>query len=221
MFVKLWMSKKPIVTINQEESVADAHTCLKQHNIRRLPVVDGDGALVGIVSQKDVLNFLPSMVDGSSAGSSSLAGSTQVGDIMARSPMCVNPLTPLETVAQLMRQHKIGGMPVVDDTGALAGIITESDIFAAFMEVLGAGGEGARIEMIIGKESRDLYSVMDIFRRYEVFVQAITVHHGFGENQRLLTIRVLGEELGDMLDALRRSGARINRIMPDPEDKPL
>lgn len=212
MFVKLWMSKRPLVTINQEQSVVEAHTCLLQHRIRRLPVIDGDGTLVGIVSQKDILNFLPSMVDGSSAGTSSLAGSTRVGDIMARAPMCVTPLTPLETVAQLMRQHKIGGMPVVDDAGALAGIITESDIFAAFMEVLGAGGEGARIEMIIGKESRDLYSVMDIFRRYEVFVQAITVHHGFGENKRLLTIRVLGEELDDMLDALRRSGVQINRI---------
>jgi acetoin utilization protein AcuB len=66
--------------------------------------------------------------------------------------------------------------------------------------------------MIIGRESRDLYNVMDIFRRYDIFVQAITVHHGFGENQRLLTIRVMGDELDDMLDALRRSKVQINRI---------
>ncbi len=219
MFVKLWMSKEPLVTISPDQSVAQAKACLQQHRIRRIPVVDDGGKLVGIVSERDILNFLPSASDGSSAGTSSLAGATRVGDIMARSPMCVKPLTPLETVARMMRQHKIGGMPVVEDNGRLAGIITESDIFAAFMEVLGAGGDGARIEMIIGKESRDLYNVMDIFRRYDIVIQAITVHHGFGENKRLLTIRVLGEELDDMLDALRRSGAQINRIQlgPDPE----
>jgi len=219
MFVKLWMSREPLITIDPEQSVAEARACLQQHRSRRIPVVDGDGTLLGIVSERDILNFLPSAADGSSAGSSTLSGATRVGEIMVCNPMCVKPLTPLETVARLMRQHKIGGMPVIEDNGRLVGIITESDIFAAFMEVLGAGGEGARIEMIIGKGSRDLYSVMDIFRRYDVLIQAITVHHGFAENKRLLTIRVLGEELDDMLDDMRRSGAQINRIQlgPDPE----
>lgn len=209
MFVRLWMTTK-LITIGPEQSVIEAQRCMQDNHIRRLPVVDADGTLVGIVSQGDILNFLPSAFDGSSRGS--LADSTKVGDIMTCSPMCVNPLTPLETVAQLMRQHKIGGMPVMDDNNMLVGIITESNIFSAFMEVLGAGGDGARIEMIIGKESRALYAVMDIFKRYDISVQAITVHHDFGENKRLLTIRVRGEELDEMIDALRRSGAQINRI---------
>lgn len=211
MFVKLWMTPAPLITIRPEQNVVQAQACLQENNIRRIPVVDADGRLVGIISQRDIMNIMPSTVDGSSARSSFLADATKVGDIMARQPMCVEPLTPLETVARSMRQHKIGGMPVVED-GRLVGIITESDIFAAFMEVLGAGGEGARIEMIIGKSSRDLYNVIDIFKKYDIFIQAITVHHDFGDNQRLLTIRVLGDELDEMLDALRRSGARINRI---------
>lgn len=212
MFVKLWMTPCPLVTIRPEQSVMEAQTCLQENRIRRMLVVDAEGKLVGIVSMGDIINSMPSNIDGSSAGASFLSSSTSVGDIMVRQPMCVEPLTPLETVAQRMRQHKIGGMPVVDD-GKLVGIITESDIFAAFMEVLGAGGDGARIEMIIGKKSRDLYDIMDIFKRYDIFVQAITVHHGYGDNQRLLTIRVMGEEIDDMLEALRRSGAQINRIL--------
>jgi len=216
MFVRLWMTTE-LITIGTEQSVIEAQHCMRDNHIRRIPVVDDDGSLVGIVSQRDILNFLPSILDGSPSGTSSLAGSTKVGTIMTCAPMCVTPLTPLETVAQLMRQHKIGGMPVVDDSGTLVGIITESDIFSAFMEVLGAGGDGARIEMIIGKESRALYAVMDVFKRYDIFVQAITVHHDFGENKRLLTIRVRGEELEEMIDALRRSGAQINRIQVGTE----
>lgn len=210
MFVKLWMTPNPI-TVGPDQTVTAARSCLQDNRIRRIPVIDSEGELVGIVSQRDILNIMPSIVDGSSAGSSCIPDSIRIKEIMTPNPMTVEPLTPLETVARQMRKNKIGGIPVVDG-GRLVGIITESDIFAAFMEVLGADGEGARIEMIIGRESRDLYNIMDIFRRYDIFVQAITVHHDFGENQRLLTIRVMGDELDDMLDALRRSKVQINRI---------
>ncbi len=211
MFVKLWMSST-LITIRQEQTIAEAYACLQEKKIRRIPVVDDGGNLIGIVSRQDVVNAMPSIVDGSSAGAPAfIADATKVQDIMTRSPMWVEPATPLESVAHSMRQHKIGGMPVLDK-GRLVGIITESDIFSAFMKVLGAGEDGARIEIIIGKKSSDLYDAMDIFRRYDMDLQAITVYHGFGTNQRLVTIRVVGDELEDMLDALRRSGAQINRI---------
>ena len=216
MFVRLWMTPNP-VTVSRDHTVAEAHALLVAKNIRRIPVVDADNRLVGIVSRQDIYNVLPSIVDGSSAGSTSfLATSTKIGDIMTVEPMWVTPTTPLETVAQRMRRHKVGGIPVLEDD-RLVGIITESDIFAAFMEVLGAGKEGARIEMIISNKSRDLYDIMEIFRQYDISLQAITVHHGFGENQRLVTIRVMGDELDDMLDALRKSGAQINRIQAADE----
>ena len=209
MFVRLWMTREPF-TIRPETTVAEAYTCLQQHGIRRLPVVDADANLLGIISKKDLLGILPTLLDGNSSGLQ-LSETTRVGDIMSCDPISVTSLTPLETVAQLMRKHKIGGVPVVDGD-QLVGIITESDIFSAFMEVLGAGGEGARIEMIIGKDSHALYTAMDIFKRYGVFVQAITVHPGFSENKQLLTIRVSGDDIEEMLDALRRTGIQINRI---------
>lgn len=211
MFVKLWMTSAPI-TINQKQTVAEAHACLQEKTIRRIPVIDDNKALIGIVSQQDIINALPSVVDGSSVGSPSfLAQSTIIQDIMTHNPMWVAPDNPLESVAQRMRQHKIGGMPVLED-GKLVGIITESDVFSAFVEVLGAGEEGARIEMIIRKKSSDLYDVIDLFRRYDMSIQAITIHDCFSGTLRLVTLRVMGEELDDMLDALRSSGAQINRI---------
>jgi acetoin utilization protein AcuB len=217
MFVKLWMTSSPI-TIRQEQTVAEAYGCMQEKCIRRIPVVGNDDELVGIVSRQDIVNAMPSIVDGSTAGSSAfIAQSTKIQDIMTRMPMWVAPTTSLESVAKSMRQHKIGGMPVVEK-GRLVGIITESDIFSAFMEVLGAGEDGARIEIIIGKKSSDLYNIVDIFQRYDMDLQAITVHRGFGGNQRLVTIRVRGDELEDMLDVLRQSGAQINRIQTGEED---
>lgn len=217
MFVKLWMSTE-LITVNKNQTISEVMMCMKEHSIRRIPVVDDKLRLVGIVSKQDVINAMPSIIDGSEASSSTfMIDSVKVETIMTPQPLWVDPLTPLEKVAQSMRKHKIGGVPVLE-SGVLVGIITESDIFAAFTEVLGANIEGVRIEMIVGKRAREFYAIIDIFKRYGISVQSITAHRDFGESQQLLTVKVSGDECDDMLDALRESGAQINRIINDEYD---
>ncbi len=217
MFVKLWMTKD-VITIAAQQKVTDLLQIFKGNKIRRIPVVDDSNNLVGIVSKQDIFNIMPSVIDGSTTGSSRvLIDDTKVEEIMTKHPITVETLTPLESVAQLMRSNKVGGVPVLED-GKLLGIITESDIFAAFTEVLGGKNEGVRIELIISKSSKEIYSVLDIFKRYDIFIQAITVHHDFGENQRLLTAKISGDEYDEMLDTLRSSGVQINRITDEEEN---
>lgn len=215
MFVKLWMTENPF-TVTPDQTVAEAAAGLQEHKVRRTLVVDDEDMLVGIISQQDITNILPSIIDTSETSSSNLAASTKVKAIMTANPIWVEPTTPLETVARRMRKHKIGGMPVLQE-GKVVGIITESDILAAFMEVLGEHRGGVRIEMVINKGTRPFYQALNVFKQYDMEVQAITLFHDFGENQQLLTIRVTGEELEDMLDGLRKSGIKINRIL-DEED---
>lgn len=210
MFVKLWMTNTP-VTVNTGQSVAEARNCLHENRIRRVPVVD-DAKLVGIISREDIIRLMPSVVDGSTAGSQTLfAESTKVSEIMTKNPMVATPMTPLETVAKRMRKHKIGGMPVLED-GTLVGIITESDIFQAFMEILGVNEEGVRIEMVISKKTEDIYAIMEILKRYRTSIRAITIHNEFSKNQRLLTFKIQGDQLEETLKTLRKTGAQINSI---------
>ena len=219
MFVKLWMNSNPI-TIVAGQTIADADQLLREHKIRRLPVVDKEGHLIGIVSKHDVADALPSSVDSTCDGTPGLSNSVQIQAIMTASPMTVDPLTPLETVAKQMRKHKLGGMPVVQD-GKLVGVITESDIFSAFMTMLGADSEGARIEMVIGKTSRALYDCLELCRRYHVHILAITVYRDYSDEHQLVTVRLEGDEMQDMLAALRRSGATVYRILEaDGSDTP-
>lgn len=211
MFVRLWMSKDPIV-VSIDQSVAEAQQCLQENSIRRIPVVDGDNKLVGIISREDIYNVLPSVIDGSSAGiSANFSESTKVAEIMTAKPMYVEPMTSLETVAKRMRKHKVGGMPVLED-GHLVGIITESDIFLAFMEILGVGDETTRVEMLIGKSSKELYQIFEIFKRHKMDVHTIAIHNDYSKSQRLLTVRIVGESLNSSLEALRKAGVQINRI---------
>ncbi len=95
------------------------------------------------------------------------------------------------------------------------GIITESDIFGAFTEILGGGKDGMRLELIIGKTSGDLYLILKTLERYRVDILAITVHDNFSDTQRLVTLKIETSDRAVVLDHLRRTKIRINRIEGD------
>jgi acetoin utilization protein AcuB len=209
MFVKLWMSKDPIV-VTQEQTLAEADALMRQHAIRRLPVVDTERNLVGIITRKDIMKAKPIDPPPDDTG---MAGQIPVAAFMTASPITAGPMDPLETVTHIMRQNKIGGLPVVTHEGMLIGILTESDICRALMDILGAEEGGARIELQVGKTARELYETFEIFKDFDMVVRSVAVYPDFSENQQLLTLRVQGDGLDAMLDALWKSGCKIHRIM--------
>jgi CBS domain-containing protein len=132
--VQDWMTRDPI-TVTSETTLPQAHCLMKERRIRRLPVVD-DGKLVGIVTWGDIREASAS--DATSLDIfelHSLLDQLKVRQIMIRGPITAQPTMSIARAAQLMLEHKIGGLPVVDQHGRLVGIITESDIFR--MLVLG------------------------------------------------------------------------------------
>lgn len=156
MFTKLWMHQDA-VTIDRETSLGQAKEIIDQHHFRHLPVVDGD-KLVGIITQTDIDKALPSAVDSTvSTQDRIIATHTKISSFMTESPVTAHPMDPLESVALLMRRFKIGAVPVVEDE-KLVGIITETDIFQAFTEFLGAEDQGVRIELQISKKRSAIYT---------------------------------------------------------------
>lgn len=113
--VRDWMSRD-VVTVTSEAPLTDAGNLMVERNVRRLPVLAGD-ALVGILTYND-LRGLPD------AGASLV-----VGDVMTADPLTVSPDDTVGQAAEIMLQHRIGGLPALDSRGALVGLITESDIF--------------------------------------------------------------------------------------------
>ena len=128
LLVENWMTSDPI-TISSDTTLPEAHRIMKENHIRRLPVVD-DGRLVGIVTWGDIREASAS--DCTSLDVFELVyllETLPVRQFMTRDLVTVTPITPVARAAQLMLEHKIGGLPVVDHRGRLVGIITESDIF--------------------------------------------------------------------------------------------
>ena len=127
--VKYWMTPNP-VTAPPDMSLPDALQVMKQHNIRRLPVMER-GKLVGIVTRGDLRGAQPSEATSLSIFELHyLVGRITLDQIMTSDLITVSASTTIREAAQLMLQHKVAGLPVLDEAHEqLIGIITESDIF--------------------------------------------------------------------------------------------
>jgi acetoin utilization protein AcuB len=127
MHVREHMSETP-TTITADVDLQTALRVLQDRSFRRLPVTDGAGRIIGVVTERDLLL----------AVSHYLNSPIEVDVIMTRPVVTTTPDTPLAEAAMLMVSKKIGGLPVVDTDQRVVGIITESDIFRAFVDMLTA-----------------------------------------------------------------------------------
>lgn len=136
MYVKSRMTTNPFI-ISPEHTIPDAQEIMMKHGIRRLPVVK-NGKLVGVVTKEDIERYSPSKATSLSMSEITyLLSKTKIKQIMTKDPVVIPPNALLEEAAILMRDQRVGFLPVVDGD-KLVGIITESDIFDAFIELLGS-----------------------------------------------------------------------------------
>jgi acetoin utilization protein AcuB len=200
--------RNDVLTISLDQTLAEAEELMEKHRIRRLPVMREE-ALVGIISREDVRKGIPASGD---ENTRKIAAGSKVEAYMTENPITVRPMDPLEDIALIMCRNKIGGIPVVED-GRVIGIITESDIFRAFAEILGAGRGGARVELKIDQGIRELLQIVKLCRQFNVEITAISVYQDFTPEHQLLTMRFDGEDVEELIDALWQSGCRVNRVL--------
>jgi len=144
MLVRDRMTLNP-VTITPEVSVTDALRLMSEKKIRRLPVIDNQGNLVGIVSDRDLLLASPSPATSLAIWEiHELLAKLTVEKMMTREVITVPEDTPLEEAARIMADSRIGGLPVMRDR-TLVGIISESDLFKTLLQLLGGRRPGVRI----------------------------------------------------------------------------
>lgn len=147
MLVGERMSRPPI-TIGPNLSIHEALALFKKERIRRAPVIK-NGKLVGIVSEKDLLNASPSPATTLSVWEMNyLLSKLVVSEVMTRKVVTITEDTPIEEAARIMADNKIGGLPVVSGS-RVVGIVTETDLFKLFLELMGAREKGVRVTALI------------------------------------------------------------------------
>lgn len=146
MPVKDFMTKK-LVYVSPDTTVAEAADLLREHHLRRLPVVEND-QLVGLVTEGTMVEAQPSKATSLSIYEMNyLLNKTKIRDIMIKDIVTVSQYASLEDAIYLMMSRKIGVLPVVDN-GQLYGIVTDRDVFKAFLEIAGYGQESYRLVIL-------------------------------------------------------------------------
>jgi CBS domain-containing protein len=128
--VNVWMTKN-VLTADLSTTLPEAHSIMMSNNIRRLPVVDKSGHLLGIVTLGDIRGAQPSEATSLSIWEMNyLLAKLKLKEIMTPDPVTIGPEATIGEAARLMLENKVSGLPVVDDDHKVIGIITESDIFS-------------------------------------------------------------------------------------------
>jgi acetoin utilization protein AcuB len=152
MKVKDLMIPDPI-TVSPKTTISDAIEIMKNNAIRHLPVVTKGNMLKGFVTLSRLRQgLMPSMLE-----------DVTFSDLIVKKPITVHPEDDIEIAAQLIYNYKIGGMPVTDG-GKLVGIITESDILRAFIDMMGLLERSSRIDVVIGNKPKLLRKAFDIIQ---------------------------------------------------------
>ncbi len=202
------MTRRPI-TINEEASINQALQLMREEKIRRLPVLDKHGHLVGIVSEKDLLYASPSPATTLSIYEIPyLLSKVKIRDLMTTEVITVSEDTPLEQAARVMADNKIGGLPVMRG-GKLVGIITETDMFKIFLELFAAREEGVRLAMLIPAEKGTLARITGQIAEMGGNILALGTIKGEDPTNYVLTVKVADVAQEALVAAMEEMGLKI------------
>jgi acetoin utilization protein AcuB len=185
---------RPVITINPDMPIIEAVNLFKKEHIRRAPVVK-DGKLVGIVTEGNLMNASTSSATTLSIWELNyLVSKIKVSEVMTRNVMTVTEDTPIEQAARIMADNKIGGLPVLRDA-YVVGIITETDLFKLFLELMGARDMGVRVTALVTDTPGGLAELSAAIAAQKGNFVSFGVFTGEDSSNRMVTFKVSGMTL--------------------------
>ena len=212
-YIKEKMQKSPI-TISPDASFYEARALIRDKGIRHLPVVDKNGHLVGILTDRDIRGAAPSDATSLSAHELHyLLGKLKVSGFMTPKDKLVT-ITPdliIEEAVQLMRDHKIGCLPIMDGD-KLAGLITETDILDFFVDVFGLKMKGTRLTVALEDAPGQMHGVLEIMKKHNVNIISIVSPTFKVNGKRVAAIRIQTHEYENIVKELNQKGYEVISI---------
>lgn len=201
MFVGDRMSR-PVIFVSPDDSISDILVMLKKEHIRRAPVLK-DGKLVGIVSERDLLNASPSSATTLSVWEMNyLISKVKIKNVMTKKVTTVTRDTPIEEAARIMADKKIGGLPVMDGE-RVVGMITETDLFKIFLELMGARDKGVRVTASIEDKPGELAKITKAIANAGGNFVSFGFFSGEDASTKILTFKVDGIKQAEIKSVLK------------------
>lgn len=211
MFVEQRMTSKPI-TITSTSTIADASELMRSNNFRRLPVVD-NGKLVGLVTDRDLRAVSPSPATTLSIFELNyLLAKMQIKDIMQKKVITIQAGATVEEAAILLYNHRIGGLVVVDPQGTVTGVITETDIFKCFVDIMGLVEGKTRLTIDVTDKIGILHEITEIFCQLNINISSM-VTYTLPDGKKEMVIRADISDTKELSEKLSTLGYPINHIV--------
>ncbi len=211
MFVKDKMSVD-LVTVSPETNVLEALELMRENKIRRLPVVE-NGKLKGMVTQLDLLRISPSPATSLSVFELNyLLSKMMVKEAMTSDPIVVAADATVEEAALIMRDHQVGGLPVVQDD-KLVGIITETNIFDAFIESMGLRRAGIRLSIEVPDHPGVLAKITQIIYQFKANIISLATFAGVREGEAQIIVRIAElDSVEELISELEKQGYQVFHV---------
>ena len=208
MLVRERMTANPVV-VHPDTSFEDALQLLRDKKIRRLPVVDKNGDLLGIVVEKDLLYASPSPATSLSVFEVHyILSKLQVKDVMTKRVITVGEDCPLEEAARIMVDHKIGSLPIVRGK-QVVGIVTETDVFRTMAEALGGRAKGLRVTLRVPDVKGELAMITNKVAELGGNFVSFATFLGGDKQHTEISFKVQEVKKEVVIAALEKTGAQI------------
>ncbi|MFS0689151.1 acetoin utilization AcuB family protein [Sporosarcina sp. 179-K 8C2 HS] len=198
--------KREVISLSPEHTVRDALTIMQENKIRHLPIVSDAKGLVGIVTDRDLKEVVPSLYSDSRDVT---VFKKPLSEIMTTNTISGHPMDFVEEAAVIFYDNQIGCLPIVSN-GKLVGILTETDLLYKYIELTGVHQPGSQIEVRVPNIPGILFEVSKVFHEHKLNVLSVLVYPDKeNENNKILVIRVKTMNPLNVIDGLRKNGFEV------------
>lgn len=187
MFVSDRMSTD-LITVGPDVTIFEAKSLMAEKNIRHLPVVDDIGKLIGIVTDRDMRDAMPSTLLKKPDYEITLnkIGTRAIGEIMTKEPMTIYAYYTLQDTLLVIQKKKVGALPVIDEEGYLKGILSTRDLLTAFVNVLNIDEPGSLLCIIVTEQPGQMKKIVDIVTEENISLGSVLVARYWDEKKRAI-----------------------------------
>ena len=196
-----------MITLGAEQTILDAYSLMIQHSIRHLPIVDQEKHLIGIVSDRDIRDASPSILNNNNHQDNVLQ--LPIKTIMKTDLITGHPLDFVEEIGAIFYKHKINCLPIVKNR-KLVGIITHSDLLHSLIELTGAHQPGSQIEIKVENQAGVLYKITKVFHDSKAKILSILMYPDkMNEEFKVVVLRVQTINPTLIIDDLKNAGYEV------------
>ncbi|HBI14460.1 MAG TPA: acetoin utilization protein AcuB [Desulfobulbaceae bacterium] len=216
MYVSYYMTSSPM-TVGPELGIMEAKAILDSHKFRHLPVVDGEGRLLGMVTDRDIRSAFPSTMTSSEDRDIVLhtVRLTPVGEIMSANNVVLTTTSTLDDALLLFEKKKVGALPVLDEAGRVIGILSSNDLLKAWRSLFGLGEKGSVLLSIkVDAEPHSLCRLVQVLEELNVPFTRLIRSDGTDLQPPMIYLRINTYNIRSVHKAIEMAGFTVFQPTP-------